>query len=61
MIKIVKCLADDFSYVRVDLYNINGAIYFGELTFAHGGGAEAFNDKIYDMWMGELWQLDSRT
>lgn len=30
-------LAEPFPHVRVDLYNINGQIYFGEMTFYHGG------------------------
>jgi hypothetical protein len=60
MVEIVKNLASEFSYARVDLYNINGNIYFGELTFAHGGGGEAFSSETYDMWFGYLWQLDPR-
>ncbi|EEG87029.1 hypothetical protein PROPEN_00698 [Proteus penneri ATCC 35198] len=32
MLEIAKQLATPFSYVRVDLYNIDGNIYFGELN-----------------------------
>lgn len=33
-------LAKPFSIVRVDFYMVNGKIYFGELTFTDGAGAE---------------------
>lgn len=58
MLKIAKILAEPFSYVRVDLYNVNGKIYFGELTFAHGSGAEKITPSQYDFWMGSLWSTD---
>ena len=32
MIKIVTTLSQDFNFIRVDLYNVNGRIYFGEMT-----------------------------
>jgi hypothetical protein len=35
-------------------------VYFGELTFAHGGGAEEFSAYCYDEWMGKLWTEDPR-
>ena len=34
MIEISKKLCEDFSFVRVDLYNLDGKIFFGELTFS---------------------------
>lgn len=33
LISLAKKLADDFNYVRVDMYNLDGEIYFGEMTF----------------------------
>ena len=38
MMKCASDLAEPFPYVRVDLFNINGKIYFNELTFYSGGG-----------------------
>ncbi|WP_017444389.1 ATP-grasp fold amidoligase family protein [Gayadomonas joobiniege] len=55
MVELAKSLAADFDYVRVDLYNINGHIYFGELTFAHGSGFRKFSPKKYDCEWGQLW------
>ena len=38
MVDIAEKLSKGFPHVRVDLYNIDGKIYFGELTFFHGSG-----------------------
>lgn len=38
MIKIAEKLSSEFKFVRVDLYNVNNKIYFGELTFTPSGG-----------------------
>lgn len=58
MLSYVKKLSEPFSYVRVDFYNINGNIYFGELTFADGSGCAQFSSYQHDLWMGNLWQID---
>ncbi len=39
MIKISSKIAEKFDFVRVDLYDIKGKIYFGECTFYPWGGA----------------------
>lgn len=38
MLKIVDCLAQGFIHMRVDLYNVAGRVYFGELTFFNQSG-----------------------
>ena len=38
MIKIAQTIAQKFEHVRVDLYDIKGKIYIGELTFTPEGG-----------------------
>lgn len=38
MVRVADTLARPFPFVRVDLYNIDGKIYFGELTFTPLGG-----------------------
>ncbi|EWH11185.1 glycosyltransferase [Catenovulum agarivorans DS-2] len=57
MVEIALKLAKPFDYVRVDLYNLDGQIYFGELTFAHGSGFRKFTPQKYDKLWGNLWQL----
>lgn len=54
MIKIAKDLSQPFPCVRVDLYNINGKIYFGELTFFHGSGFKDFMPMEYELLYGNL-------
>ncbi|EJG0972895.1 hypothetical protein C4G80_RS07065 [Vibrio parahaemolyticus] len=58
MLKIAKKLAEDFDYVRVDLYNIEGKIFFGELTQTHGNGLEKFEPSKFDYIWGSFWDLD---
>lgn len=60
MIEIAKVLAEPFDYVRVDLYNVDGEIYFGELTFAQGAGLSKFGSKEQDYLLGEFWCLDRK-
>lgn len=56
MIDIVKKLADNISYVRVDLYYIDNKIYFGELTYTHGSGYVHFEPEEYDKIWGNYWK-----
>lgn len=58
MLYVVKKLAEDFDYVRVDLYNIDGKIYFGELTFAPQSGYLEFSDFKYDYILGNYWDME---
>lgn len=58
MLRIVKQLAEPFNYVRVDLYNNNGDIRFGEFTFADGSGYDKFSSIDHDLWLGNIWQGD---
>lgn len=57
MLDIAKKLAEDFDYVRVDLYNLNGKIYFGELSFSHASGLIPIEPRKYDFLLGSYWQL----
>lgn len=53
MVKIAEDLAKDFPFVRVDLYNIDGKIYFSELTFTPAKGTLILDDDNCDFEMGE--------
>lgn len=55
MLEIAKKLSEDFDYVRVDLYNVDGKIYFGELTFCENSGFGKFTDETWDYKFGEFW------
>lgn len=45
-------LGADFKHLRVDLYNVSGRIYFGELTFHNEGGIIRFSDDSWDLKIG---------
>ena len=57
MKEIAKNLSKPFQFVRVDLYQVNGKVYFGELTFFPAGGAPDFVPSNYDDIVGEYWEL----
>lgn len=48
MVEIAELLAKPFPFVRVDLYNINGVIYFGEMTFTPAKGTLILDDDNAD-------------
>lgn len=57
MIELASRLSSGFDFVRVDLYNIHGRIYFGELTFTPVAGRLKFKPDSWDVKLGNLWQL----
>ena len=58
MIEVSERLAGNDVFVRVDLYNVDGKIYFGELTFFPGAGLEAFKPEEYDFIIGNMLNLE---
>lgn len=57
MIKIAEILSSDFPHVRVDLYNIDGVIFFGELTFYDGSGYKGYIPDEFDYIIGDKFIL----
>lgn len=57
MVKVARKLAQGETFVRVDLYNIRGKIYFGEYTFFHNSGFVAFDPDEWDMKFGSFINL----
>lgn len=57
MLDIASQLSRGFLHVRVDLYVINDAVYFGELTFFHGTGMEKFSPEEWNYKFGRLIEL----
>lgn len=57
MMKIAEILSKGFPYVRVDLYNQEGRIYFGELTFYPWSGYVQFMPDEWDYKFGEPLRL----
>ena len=57
MIKLAETLAKPFPFVRVDLYNIDGKIYFGEMTFTPAKGTLILDDDSADFEIGEWLKI----
>ena len=57
MLDIARKLSADFPAVRVDLYNIDGKIYFGELTFYPWSGYVQFTPDEFDFELGDYFTL----
>lgn len=57
MIEMSKTLAKDIPFVRVDFYDINGQVYFGEMTFFPGAGYTAFHPDQWDEAVGRWLRL----
>lgn len=57
MLKIAALLSDNIPFLRVDLYNVHGKIYFGEMTFFPNGGYGTFIPKQWNDIMGDMIDL----
>lgn len=57
MIKYAEILSKDFPHVRVDFYNIDGKIVFGELTFYNASGYTNFEPEDFDYTLGRIFEL----
>lgn len=50
-----RALAAGWDFVRLDLYNVDGRIVFGEYTFTPNGGGLRFLPDEWDVWLGRRW------
>lgn len=57
MIDIVEVLSQGIPFVRVDLYNVGGKIYFGEFTFFPAAGCGKFIPPEWDALLGDWIHL----
>lgn len=57
MIQLAEILARDTIEVRVDFYEINNKIYFGELTFFDASGFGKFEPEEWDLKIGKMLKL----
>ncbi len=57
MLDISRVLSEDFPFVRIDLFNPGGKVYFGEITFHPGNGVNEFNPPDMDIEWGNLLKL----
>lgn len=55
MLNVSRRLSQGFDFVRVDLYDIHGSIFFGEMTFSPSASVfPNFDDEFVAQWGKEL-------
>ncbi|MBQ8422419.1 MAG: glycosyl transferase [Bacteroidales bacterium] len=57
MKEVAATLSKGIPHVRVDLYEVNGRVYFGEMTFFHFGGIVPFEPEVWDYKFGEMIKI----
>ena len=57
MLTIARILSKDMYYARIDLYNVDGKVYFGEITLYPTGGFSTFEDFNDDLLLGSYIKL----
>lgn len=57
MIEFSKILSRGIPFIRVDFYEVNGATYFGELTFYPASGFEKFDPEEFDLIFGSYLDI----
>ena len=60
MIDLAERLGADTDFVRVDLYHVDGRVYFGELTSFPAGGDSPFDPESFDEEFGRPWTVPRR-
>lgn len=60
MIALSEKLSEAFDYCRVDWYEVNGKLYFGEITFHHDGGYQPILPPEWDKKLGEKAILNTK-
>ena len=57
MIEFGSVVAKQYKFVRVDFYDVDGKLYFGEITQCHGGGFDQMLPYEYDLNYGKKIKL----
>ncbi|MFH4735645.1 ATP-grasp fold amidoligase family protein [Vibrio diabolicus] len=57
MLEIAEKLSQGFNFARVDLYEVRGKVYFGEITFYPEGGSKDFSSIQHEKLIGDYLKL----
>lgn len=57
MIFLAEKISRHLPFARIDFYNLNGSLYFGEITLYPGNGMEEFHPMEWDIILGEWLDL----
>lgn len=60
MIELSRQLADDKPFSRIDFYDVNGQVLFGEITFFPTSGMGGFDPEEWDCKFGDLIELPTK-
>lgn len=60
MIDLAEKLGEEMPHARIDFYNINGKIYFGEITLFHWSGMVPFEPEEWDYTFGSWLELPDK-
>lgn len=60
MKRLAEILSKDTIELRVDFYQVNGKVYFGEMTFFDGSGFDGFDPYCWDEVFGGWIKLPNR-
>lgn len=60
MLEIASDLSSHFPYARVDFYQVEGRVIFGEITFFPAGGYPDFKPSAYDKIWGDMLNLPEK-
>jgi hypothetical protein len=57
LIAVAEKLSVEFDAVRIDLFNIDGQVYFGEFTHYDAAGLARFEPESFDFSLGANWEI----
>lgn len=60
MVSCAELLSKDMPFVRIDYYESNKKMYFGEITFFSGGGRWLWKNHEIDKYLGDLIELPKK-
>ena len=61
MKRLAAILSEGTPQLRVDFYEVDGKVYFGEMTFFHCSGMEAFHPEEWDKTFGDWVELPQKS
>ena len=56
MLRIAEELSIGFDYIRIDLFDVEGEVFFGEITPFHQGAMAPIKPREWDYKVGEIWK-----
>ena len=60
MKEVASKLSKGIPHVRIDLYDVQGKVFFGEMTFYHHGGIVPFHPESWDYTFGDWITLPNK-